>query len=120
MYILGIVEESLSCKDILTTLKPYLIKQRIEAIPEDTVSIWHTNEYHVPDSELSKFLPTLEKQVLPTWYIHAFNDDALIVVLKEKSFKISRVKDDSWNDMIAYSKSVDVERRYLENIPLHV
>lgn len=120
MYRLGIIEESLDCKDILIDLKQYLINQRIEEVPEDTIPIWHTNEYHVPDFKLPHFLPVLEKQVLPAWYIHAFNDDELIVVLKDKSFTVSREKDDSWNDMIAYGESVNVERRYLENIPLHI
>jgi len=120
MYQLGIIEESLGCKDVLFTLKPYLANQRLEEVPGDTVPVWHTNEYHVPDSELLNLLPIFEEQILPTWYIHAFNEDVLIVVLKGKSFKISREKDDSWNDMIVYGESVEVERRYLENIPLYI
>jgi len=43
------------------------------------------------------------------------------VILKNKSFRISREKDDSWNEMIEYGvNAAKVERIYLENIPLHI
>jgi len=62
----------------------------------------------------------LEQQVKPTWYIHAFNDEKLVVILRGKSFFISRHKDETWDEMIAYGVSVNVERRFLEDIPLAV
>lgn len=120
MYKLGIIEESLFSNNILISLKKYLHSQRIEEIPNDTIPIWHIGEYHILESELTDLLPELEKQVQPAWYIHAFNEDSLFVVLHGKSFKISPIKDDSWNDMITYGLSVNVERHYLETIPLHV
>ena len=74
----------------------------------------------VPDSKIVELLPVLGKQVKLRSYIHAFNDDELIVILRGKSFNISPHKDETWDDMIAYGESVNVERIYLENIPLHV
>lgn len=120
MYKLGVIEESLENLETLETLKPYFFSQRIQEVPEDTSPVWHTNEYHVPEEKIADLLPLLERQVKKTWYIHAFNDKVLFVVLKDKFFQISLTKDDSWNDMIAYGKSVDVESRYLENISLYV
>jgi len=121
MYRLGIIEESLDNQNILNVIKKFLHSQRIAEVPEDEVSIWHINEYHVPDSELVGFLPLLEKHVKPAWYVHAFNEEKLYVVLQGRSFCISREKDDSWNEMIEYGvKSAGVERHYLENISLSI
>lgn len=121
MYRLGIIEESLDNQNILNIIKNFFCLQRIEEVPEDEVSIWHTNEYHVPDSELMNLLPLLEEHIKPTWYIHAFNEEKLYVVLQGKSFNISKEKDDSWNEMIEYGvKIAKVERHFLENIPLHI
>ena len=42
------------------------------------------------------------------------------MILPGKSFKISRERDTSWDEMIRYGESVGVERFYLEHIPLMV
>ena len=120
MFTLGIIEESLASMDVLDSLRPYLFSQRMEEIPGDAVPVWHTNEYHLPAEALSGFLPTLEQNVLPSWYVHAFNDDCLLVILSGKTFTVSQTRDHTWDDMIAYGESVQVERRFLENIPLRV
>lgn len=121
MYRLGIIEESLDNQNILNVIKKLFYSQRIEEVEEDEVPIWHINEYHVPDSELVNILPLLEEHIKPTWYIHAFSQEKLYVVLKGKSFNISKQKDDSWNEMIEYGvKNAKVERHFLENVPLHI
>jgi len=120
MYKLGIIEESLFNRTILHDLAKYLRSQRIEEFPDSVPPVWHICEHHIPDAALAALLPELEKQVRPSWYIHAFNETALFVILHGKSFQISPIKDDSWNNMIAYGLSVNVERHYLESIPLHV
>lgn len=121
MFRLGIIEESLENKEILDLLKPYFFSQRIEEVPEDVEPLWHTNEYHMPDDKIKELIPCLEKKVKSTWYIHTFNDDVLIVILHGKSFQISKKRDESWNDMIEYGvKVANVERHFLENVPLHM
>lgn len=56
-----------------------------------------------------------------TWYIHAFDEDKLYVVLSEKWFEISLYKDESWSEMIEYGVNcAKVERRFLESIPLRI
>jgi len=120
MFTLGIIEENVENPNILSSLQPYFFHQRLEEVPEDALPLWHTNEYHVPDDEMVELLPLLEAQVKPSWYIHAFNETKLIVILQGKSFYISLHKDTTWDEMIAYGLSVDVEKRYLETIPLHV
>jgi len=120
MYTLAIIEESMLDKKELVALSLYLKNQKTESVADDEFPIWHVNIYEVPDAVLFDMLPILEDQVKTTWYIHAFNENCLIVILYGKSFKISRVRDISWDAMIAYGESVDVERYYLENIPLNV
>lgn len=121
MYRLGIIEESLSNQEILNIVKKFFYSQRIEEVPEDEVPIWHTNEYHVPDDKLMNLLPLLEEYINPTWYIHAFNEENLYVVLRGKSFSISKERDGSWNKMIEYGvETAKVERHFLENVPLHI
>ena len=97
MYRVGVIEESLESLDTLEVLKPFFFSQRIEEVPEDASPVWHTNEYHVPDDKITGLMPILEQQVKKTWYIHAFNEESLFVILKGKSFCISPNKDETWN-----------------------
>lgn len=121
MFRLGVIEESLSHRKILKNLEPYFVSQRIENIPEDEYPIWHTNEYRVSEDKIVEVLNLLKKHIKPTWYIHAFNDRRLYVVLIEKYFEIALYRDETWDEMIDYGvKVAGVERRYLENIPLHI
>ena len=121
MYKLGLIEESIDDKSILDAVKQFFFSGRIEEVPEDEVTIWHTNEYHVPDDKLASLLLMLQNHIKPTWYIHAFNEKELYVVLKGRSFRISKEKDKSWDEMIQYGVEVaEVERRFLENVPLHI
>ena len=56
-----------------------------------------------------------------TWYCHAFSSEKLFVVLKGKWFEISLKRDETWDEMIEYGVvHANVERRYLETIPLHI
>jgi len=120
MFRLGVIEESLSDRAILAELTPFFVKRRVAEVSDDAVPVWHINEYHVPESALSQLLPALESGVKPSWYAHAFNDEKLVIVLHGKSFSVSLTRDETWGEMIAYGETVDVERKYLENIPLRV
>lgn len=60
-------------------------------------------------------------EVKETWYIHVFDDKQLFVVLRGRYFMLSLNRDYSWNEMIEYGvNEAKVERRFLENVPLHV
>lgn len=121
MYRMGIIEESINDRGVLRTLEPYFVSQRVENVPEDECPIWHINEYHVPEDEIEKVADILIQHIKETWYVHAFNDKSLLVVLKGKWFQISLTKDKSWGEMIEYGvEHAKVERQYLESIPLHI
>ncbi len=121
MFRLGIIEESMASKELLEVLKPYFVSQYINNVSEDECPVWHTNEYHVPEDKICELLDMLKDALKPTWYIHAFNEEKLYVVLNEKWFEVSLHKDESWNEMIEYGvKYAKVERRFLESVPLHI
>ncbi|MCL2189712.1 MAG: hypothetical protein FWC16_12115 [Defluviitaleaceae bacterium] len=120
MFRMGVIEESLENAGVLDTLKPFFYSQRLEEVLDDEFPLWHTNEYHVPDENINDLISILEQQVKLTWYVHAFNDEKLIVIFRGKSFHISPHRDDTWNAMIEYGDTVKVERRYSESIPLSV
>lgn len=121
MLRLGVIEECLSNRKLLKVLEQYFVSQRIENVPEDEYPIWHINEYQVPEDKIEEVLNVLRIHIKPTWYIHAFNERRLYVVLIEKYFEIALYKDETWDEMIDYGVTVaEVERQYLENIPLYI
>lgn len=121
MFRLGVIEESIRNQEILDELSKYFISQRIKNVPDDEFPIWHTNEYHVNDSEIKSILEMLKDNIELTWYCHAFSTQRMYVVFCGKWFEISLYKDKLWDVMIEYGTEIaKVEREYLENIPLHV
>jgi hypothetical protein len=121
-YICGIIEESLIDQSVLNKIKKYLKKTRIEKRKNEKPSEWHVNEYHLPFSVFEKIKIELETNTKKEWYIHAFNlnINKLIVIFKNKSFEISIKKDQTWNEMIEYGKSVGCGPEWTENILLRV
>ena len=121
MFTLGIIEESLKDSDVLELVKPYFFSQRIENIPENECPVWHINEYHVPDEKIEELLEVLKEGIKLTWYIHAFNESKLYIVLSNRFFPVSLQRDETWEEMIEYGvKVANVERYFLENVPLNV
>lgn len=108
-------------RNILSGLASCFVSQRIENALEDECPIWHINEYHVANDKIEDIADMLKQHIKETWYCHAFNDEGLIVVLKGKWFEISLERDETWDEMIEYGVVVaNVERCYLETIPLHI
>lgn len=121
MFRLGIIEESLEDRKILSTLSSYFVSQRIESVPEEEFPLWHINEYHVDDNKIEGVLDMLKENVKTTWYCHAFSNEELCVALKGKWFEVSLKRDKTWDNMIEYGVvSAMVERSYLETVPLHI
>ena len=120
MYRFAIIEESLSRTEALDSLEPFFSKQRTYSIPDDSLPIWHINEYLVPDDNLSDFLPVLKARIMPTWFASAYNDDQLIITFRGRSFRLPKEKNARWEPMLTYGESVGVEKRYLEDLPKYV
>ncbi|MCB9027102.1 MAG: hypothetical protein H6625_12335 [Bdellovibrionaceae bacterium] len=120
-FIGEIILESLNSKSILRPFAPFQIKERIVEMPEEAEKTWHVYRYKIPMQDLTPLLSSLEKGLVNgEWYIHFFSEknNQLFVVLKNKTFKISKVKDSSWDQMIEYGEKVGCGRRWTENIPV--
>jgi len=51
-----------------------------------------------------------------TWYNHFYNDDTLIVVFKNRFFKVGKEKE-SWKEIIEYGLSLDIPTNQLDFYP---
>lgn len=75
----------------------------------------------MPDEKMEELLHILKDNLKLSWYIHAFSESKLHVVLRGKYFTVSLHRDDTWDEMIQYGVEIaNVERYYLEDVPLHV
>ena len=121
VYTCGIIEESLSDTSILSDMATFLHTSRV-AQPAYEPDEWHIHEYLLPEADLKRLIPELERNIREGWYIHAFNVDAgkLVVILKGRSFALPTERDGSWDEMIAYGESVGCGSRWTANIPLRV
>ena len=121
MYRLGIILESIENQKVLNFIKPYFYSHREEYVEGDECSNWHICEYHIENDNIQAVAEVLKDAVKETWYIHAFEEHTLIVILKGKYFKLPHKRDRSWIEMIKYGyKSSKVKKKYLKNIPLHI
>lgn len=118
MYRMGVIAESLVHKELMMqSLKEYIVNQRIEKVEGDAEEIWHVYELLIPDNVFENIVELLVNEVKETWYIHAFNEKVLYVIMKGKCFNISKQQDESWNEMIEYGRTVaKVEDYYLTSI----
>jgi len=119
-FIGEIIIESLNNPSVLDSISEYIIKERIESRPSETEKIWHIRRYLLPRPIVVKILPMLETSIKHGWYIHFFskNENELIIIMKNKSFIIHKVKDNSWEKMIEYGETIGCGRRWTENIPI--
>ncbi len=120
-YIGEIILESLENTARIDFIESYCTKERIADMPAEDVKMWHIKRYNISGEVLLQLIPLLENNfVNGEWYIHFYNIDKneMYVILKNRHFLISKYKDASWDEMIAYGEKVGVGRRWTENIPV--
>lgn len=122
IYTCGIIEESLNNTEILDNISSYLIRKRVVDMPMEKDKVWHIDEFRMPFFRVQQIIMILTREIKKEWYIHIFSkdDNVLFVILKDKYFKVSAIKDESWNEMIEYGLLVGVDRKWTENISLSV
>lgn len=121
MYRLGIIKESLDDLQTLESLKPYLYSQREEYVKGDVCPCWHICDYRIEDNSIEEIADKLKDVVKETWYIHAFNDTFMLVILKGKFFVLPPERDKSWKEMIKYGvRKAKVKKSFLKNVPRHI
>ena len=120
-YIGDIIVESLEDPAKIDFIESYCIKERVADMPAEDVKTWHINRYNISGETLLQLIPLLENNfVNGEWYIHFYSIETneMYVILKKRHFLISKYRDASWDEMIAYGEKVGVGRRWTENIPI--
>lgn len=121
MYRLGIIAESLKDISVLDTIKDCLFAEREEYVPNDSYPHWHIKEYRLEDGRIEEIAQILKENIKETWYIHAFDETSMIVILKGRYFILPLKRDKSWKEMIKYGvKVAKVKKNYLKSVPLHI
>lgn len=120
-YIGEIILESLVDPSVLQSFQPFLISSRTATVENFDPSLWHIHRYKMPLSEVERLLPLLKDNIANNqWYVHFYAEatNDMFVVLPRRLFKLSKFRDPSWDEMIAYGESVGVGRRWTESIPV--
>jgi hypothetical protein len=97
-----IIEQSLSSTDILKTFK---------VVKTWTDDDWILHDVVVDDEDISIVQQALREG---SWYIHVWHDDEMVIIFKEKIFRVNRFDIGTWNDAIEYGLSIGVPREQLD------
>ena len=118
MYRMGIISESLNHQELLNQVfKEYIVNQRIEKVDGDEEEIWYVYEPEIPENVFLNMIEILKYDIKETWYILAFDEYFLYVIMTGKYFRISKQKDESWNKMLEYGRIMaKIEDCYLTSI----
>ena len=82
-----LIEESLESKNILSTLR--IVKSVIEENEEgDNLERWHLHTIEVDDNDIEKVAKKLEKLIKFGYYVHFTNYKKLLIIFKDRSFRI--------------------------------
>ncbi|MBI4016753.1 MAG: class I SAM-dependent methyltransferase [Candidatus Aenigmarchaeota archaeon] len=86
-----IIEESLEDKNALLKLK--ILKSVIERNTEaGQVRVWHLDTVEVDDADIDKVAQQLEKQIKLGYYTHFTDFNTLLIIFKDKSFRIRLIE----------------------------
>ena len=103
-----IIEQSL---DNLSVFKKYLtLKMKSE---EDD---WKEHIIEIPETEIANIVFWLERHLKDSWYAHLVKDNKLIVIYKNKNFKLNI--DSSFNEVTEYGRSQHIPEKQLPAVSL--
>lgn len=79
---------------------------------------WGIYGIEVEDSQLEKVINEIQKNMKgdEAWYTHLYNDKQLIVVFKEKVFRVEP-HISSWKPIIEYGKKLNIPKEQLDFWP---
>jgi hypothetical protein len=97
-----IIEQSLTDADILKILK---------VIKTWTDEDWILHDVVVTEEDISHIQRSL---IEGPWYVHVWHDNEMVIIFKEKIFRVDRFDTGTWNDAIAYGLSIGVPREQLD------
>jgi len=106
-YIGIIVEESLDDNRILNNLDFRKLQITVNENPSDR---WHMYEVNVSKNEIEE----LSKHIIGNWYMHFWKGTQIIAVFKGKAFEFNYEKKDTWNEVLKYSRSINIPEEQLD------
>ena len=80
---------------------------------------WILYKIGVEPKKFDKTLKQLQENMVEGFYFHFYKNEELIVVFKEKIFKVKTDKS-SWKDIIKYGKSLKIPEKQLDFYPCRV
>ena len=115
-----VIEESLKNKEILKNLK--IISTKVEKVTEAHKTPWlkqwtlHTVE--IPEELIEKTAEELKNSLEKehNWFMHFWKGDLLIVIFKDKIFKLPKNDKKTWRPAINYGISLGIPK-YQLNFP---
>jgi len=79
---------------------------------------WTMHGVAVPEGKIEKVIARVQENLIPNtpYYAHFYRGDDLLVVFKEKVFKI-RPDKSTWNDVIEYGRALGIPDEQLDFAP---
>jgi len=116
-YIGCIILESLADESVIDLFTVEASNDR-RAPDGEKFPIWRERLIRVSDAQGEASAEHLASAMREGFYAHFFNDAWLFVVFKGRAFKLPKEMDASWDEMIEYGRTLDVDPHYTRNIPL--
>lgn len=113
-----VIEESLENKDILKRVK--ILSTKVEQVTPSHKTPWLTqwtlHAVEIPEELIERtsegLRNSLEKE--HNWYIHFWNENRLIVIYKDKIFKLSRDDKKTWKPAVEHGTSLGIPEYQLD------
>jgi len=80
---------------------------------------WVLYKIGVDPKKINKTLEQLQENMVDGFYFHFYKDEELIVVFKEKIFKVS-IDKSTWKEIIGYGKSLKIPEKQLDFYPCRI
>ena len=79
---------------------------------------WEIHGIEIQNQELQQTIDKLQKEIKDkgTWYAHLYNDEELIVIFKNKMFRVTPHQS-SWEPIIKYGKKLGIPKKQLDFWP---
>lgn len=102
-----IVEESLKDNRIVNDLEVIEVRISDEEKPEER---WHLYTVKVSKKEIEK----LSKNIKQGWYMHFWKDRGVIVIFRDKKFKLNFDDKTTWKPVVEYGRSLGIPKEELD------
>jgi len=123
LFLGEVILESLQDPNCLESIEPYLIKTRVCAMPAEKIKTWHVQRYRLPRHRVLAIAQVIAAKFAPgEWYVHFFSEqqNEMVVIMRNRTFRLPKHRDVTWDEMIAYGESVGIGRRWTQSIPINL